>query len=55
MCVAMGEVAMQLSKLGQGTHVVVKGFLNRKNRMSTQLVLHATQTEHLDPHAHDAS
>ena len=48
MCVAMGEAATQLSRLKQGAHVVVTGFLNRKNRMSAQLVLHATQTERLE-------
>ena len=48
MCVAMGEAATHLSRLKQGTHVLVTGFLNRKNRMSAQLVLHATQTERLE-------
>jgi len=44
-CVALGDAAMQLSRARAGTEVRVTGFLNRKNRMSTQLVLHATSTE----------
>ena len=44
-CVAMGEAATRLSKLKAGAEVKVTGFLNRKNRMSVQLVLHATRTE----------
>jgi primosomal replication protein N len=44
-CVAMGDAAVMLSRLGGGTQVKVTGFLNRKNRMSTQLVLHANSTE----------
>ena len=44
-CVAMGEAATHVARLPQGASVSVTGFLNRKNRMSAQLVLHATQTE----------
>lgn len=44
-CVALGEVATGLATLEAGAQVRVTGFLNRKNRMSAQLVLHATQTE----------
>jgi primosomal replication protein N len=44
-CVAIGEAATQLSRIRAGADVTVTGFLNRKNRMSTQLVLHAMQTE----------
>jgi primosomal replication protein N len=44
-CVALGEAAVQLSRLKPGVEISATGFLNRKNRMSTQLVLHATQTE----------
>ena len=54
-CVAMGEAATLLARLKQGAHLIVTGFLNRKNRMSAQLVLHATATQHLDPPAHEAS
>ena len=43
-CVALGELAAELSKSGAGAGVSVTGFLNRKNRMSAQLVLHATET-----------
>jgi len=41
--VAMAEVAVALSHLKAGQAARVKGFLNRKNRMSTQLVFHATE------------
>jgi len=44
-CVALGEAAMELSRVKAGADVRVTGFLNRKNRMSAQLVLHATTTE----------
>jgi primosomal replication protein N len=44
-CVAMGEAANRLSRVKAGAEVKVTGFLNRKNRMSAQLVLHATTTE----------
>ena len=44
-CVALAEAATALSRMKAGAEVKVTGFLNRKNRMSTQLVLHATQTE----------
>ena len=42
------EAAMQLSRAKPGVQVKVTGFLNRKNRMSTQIVLHATSTEILE-------
>ncbi len=44
-CVALGEAATELSRQKSGADVKVTGFLNRKNRMSAQLVLHATSTE----------
>ena len=44
-CVAMGEAALALSRIEGGTQVRVTGFLNRKNRMSRELVLHANSTE----------
>jgi primosomal replication protein N len=44
-CVALGEAALALSRVAAGTQVKVTGFLNRKNRMSAQLVLHANSTE----------
>jgi primosomal replication protein N len=46
-CVALGELATALSRERTGTGISVTGFLNRKNRLSAQLVLHATQTERL--------
>jgi primosomal replication protein N len=44
-CVALGEAATRLSRLKAGVELSVTGFLNRKNRLSAQLVLHANQTE----------
>ena len=44
-CVALGEAATRLSGLQAGAPISATGFLNRRNRMSAQLVLHATQTE----------
>ena len=44
-CVALGDVAMYLSRLKAGALISATGFLNRKHRMSAQLVLHATATE----------
>ena len=44
-CVALGEAAMHLSRLAAGVEISATGFLNRKHRMSAQLVLHATQTQ----------
>jgi len=43
--VAMAEVAVALSRLKPGQGARVKGFLNRRNRMSTQLVFHATEAQ----------
>ena len=41
---AMAGVALAMSGLKIGDAVTVRGFLNRKNRMSAQLILHATGT-----------
>lgn len=41
--VAIGDEAVEMSKLQAGQAVSVSGFLNRKNRMSTQLILHVTK------------
>jgi primosomal replication protein N len=43
--IAMAQVALSMSGLRAGHAVTVRGFLNRKNRMSAQLVLHATSME----------
>ena len=43
--VAMAEVAVTMSRLSAGQAVKVSGFLNRKNRMSAQLILHAATAE----------
>ena len=45
-CIALGDTATQLSRVHPGTEIRVAGFLNRKNRMSAQLVLHATQIDY---------
>ena len=41
--IAIGEVAVAMSRIQPGSAVHVEGFLNRKNRMSAQLVLHVTK------------
>jgi len=43
--VAMAEVAVEMARLRPGQAVKLKGFINRKNRMSAQLVLHATEAK----------
>lgn len=45
--VAMGEVALEMARLAAGQEVQLSGFLNRKNRMSAQLILHVTQAHSL--------
>ncbi len=45
--VAMGEVALEMARLAAGQEVHISGFLNRKNRMSQQLILHVTQAHSL--------
>jgi primosomal replication protein N len=42
-CVALGAAAMAAADARSGDHIGVNGFLNRKNRMSTHLVLHVTE------------
>ena len=41
--VAFGELASQLDSVKVGDTVSVKGFLSRKNRFSTQPILHIIQ------------
>jgi len=41
--VAMAEAALAIGRLKAGQAVRVGGFLNRKNRMSKQLMLHAIE------------
>lgn len=43
--VALGEPAARMARWQAGDAIRVQGFLNRKNRMSAQLVLHAIRTE----------
>jgi primosomal replication protein N len=43
-CVALGAAATRLSSARSGERLSVNGFLNRRNRMSVQLVLHVTET-----------
>ena len=44
----LGAIAAQMARLRAGDAIRVLGFLNRKNRMSAQLVLHATRTETIE-------
>lgn len=46
--VALGEQAVEMAARRVGEAVRVRGFLSRKNRMSAQLVLHATRTESVE-------
>jgi primosomal replication protein N len=41
--VVIGETALGMSRLQAGQQVRVSGFLSRKNRMSTQLIMHVTK------------
>ncbi len=43
--VALGEAASALAQKRNGDPVRVGGFLSRKSRMSTQLILHVTRTD----------
>jgi len=45
--VAMAEVAVAMSRLKPGQAVRMSGFLNRRNRMSTQLILHVTEAREI--------
>jgi primosomal replication protein N len=45
--IAIGEVAVAMSRMPAGATVSIEGFLNRKNRMSAQLVLHVTNAQSL--------
>ena len=49
-CVILGEAATALSRSRAGSPVKVTGFLNRRNRMSAQLVLHASSADLLKEH-----
>jgi primosomal replication protein N len=49
-CVILGEAATALSRSRAGSPVKVTGFLNRRNRMSVQLVLHASSADLLKEH-----
>jgi primosomal replication protein N len=46
--VAMAEVAVAMSRLRPGQPVRIKGFINRKNRMSAGLILHATEAQAIE-------
>jgi primosomal replication protein N len=52
MGVAMAEAAIMMSRLKPGQPVRINGFLNRKNRMSAQLMLHATNIEIAEDTSH---
>jgi primosomal replication protein N len=42
---ATGEIAGRVAQMRQGCRVEAQGFLNRKHRMSRQMVLHVTNME----------
>ena len=42
---ATGDLATRIAKARPGSQVAVQGFLNRKHRMSRQVVLHVTNME----------
>ncbi len=42
---ATGDLANRVAQMRQGCQVTVQGFLNRKHRMSRQVVLHVTNME----------
>ena len=42
---AVGDIAVKIAGIRQGSTVEAKGFLDRKNRMSRQMVLHVTDIE----------
>ena len=42
---AAGEIATRVAQMRQGCMVEAQGFLNRKHRMSRQMVLHVTNIE----------
>jgi primosomal replication protein N len=42
---ATGELAARIAGIRQGSGMEVQGFLNRKHRMSRQIVLHVTNME----------
>lgn len=42
---ATGELATRIAAMRQGSGMDVQGFLNRKHRMSRQIVLHVTNME----------
>jgi primosomal replication protein N len=42
---ATGELATRIAATRQGSGVDVQGFLNRRHRMSRQIVLHVTNME----------
>ena len=42
---AIGEAATSMARFKTGNTIKAAGFLNRKSRMSTQLILHINQIE----------
>jgi primosomal replication protein N len=42
-CVALGAAALAATEARSGDRIDVNGFLNRRNRMNMQLVLHVTE------------
>jgi primosomal replication protein N len=46
-CLALAETAVAASRLENGCHLRVEGFLAQRSRMSVQLVLHVDKCENL--------
>lgn len=44
-CTALGEAALKISALPEGARLKIQGFLARRSRNSTQLVLHVNTFE----------
>ena len=42
---ATGDLATRIAQMRQGCQVTAQGFLNRKHRMSRQVILHVTNME----------
>ncbi len=49
---ALGEAASQMTRYKAGNTIKATGFLARRSRMSTQLILHVNQTDLLEDNHH---
>ena len=46
-CVGIGEIATALSRFKTGAALQVSGFLAKKSRGGTQIILHVTHVTHI--------